>query len=104
LKSSKVSLNLVKEWQYNPYNSSWANLIAFTRLHTKTFQPCTILMNLWTHSSDGNKHGNPKINSTSHRTLKFLLAISFFGLSACIFTMKGRYSKYIIFKGESIEI
>ncbi len=61
LKSSKVtSSNLVKEWQYNLYNSSWANLTTSTRLHTKTSWPCTILMNLWTLSSNGNKTWQPQ--------------------------------------------
>jgi hypothetical protein len=94
LKSSKAtSSNLVKEWQYKLYSSGWAYLISSTRSHTKTSWPCTILISLWTHSNNGNKHGNPKINSVSHKALKFLLAVSFFGLLACIFTMRGRYLK-----------
>ncbi len=75
-----------------------------TRSHTKTSWPFAILMSLWTHSNNGNKHGNPKRNSMSYKTLKFLLVVSFFGLSTCIFIMRGWYVEQIIFEGKSIEM
>ncbi len=71
--------------------------------HKKSL-PWTILMSVCTHSSNGKIQGKLKMNSTSHMAFKFFKPWSLLELIECLLTIKGRYSTYTCFVGESMEI